>query len=102
MTETLKLKSGARACIPLPRDTMMAKREEYSQDVPVFEEHHLLCYFLGRRVTVKNAGLEVQGRLVRFEAAGRGGMHKPCMLLLLGDDLETQLLIRDWEEVKMT
>jgi hypothetical protein len=64
-------------------------------------ERNLLRHFLGRKVTVKNAGLEVQGRLIRFEATGRGGMHKPCILLLLGDDLQTQLLIRNWEEVKM-
>lgn len=90
----------SRSCISLSRDSMIAKREEYHQDL-VFEESHLLCYFLGRKVTVKNAGLEVQGRLVRFEAAGHGTMHKPCTLLLLRDDLQTQLLIRNWEEVKM-
>jgi hypothetical protein len=71
---------------------VIAKREEYHQDVPVFEERNLLCYFLGRRVTVKNAGLEVQGRLVRFEAAGCG---RPGGLLLMSHD-KTWLLIRSW------
>jgi hypothetical protein len=82
-----------RFCIPLSRDSAIAKRQEYNQDVLVFEEPSLLVYFLGRKVGVKCADVEVQGRLVRFEAAGRG---KPGGLLLVGDDKTRWLLIRNW------
>ncbi|MGD0496095.1 MAG: hypothetical protein ABSB28_08640 [Candidatus Bathyarchaeia archaeon] len=88
----------SRFCIPLSKDSAISKREEYEKDVIVFEERNLLVYFVGRWVTVRSAGWEAKGRLVRFEAGSLGRIHKPCTLLLLGDDKQLSLL-RNWEVI---
>jgi len=87
-----------RSCVPISADSVIAKRSEYEKDIIVFEERNLLVYFVGRHVTVKSAGLEIRGRLVRYEPGSVGRVHKPCTLLLQGDDKQLSLM-RNWEVI---